>query len=170
MIAGNRDPSEGQPEARSGRWIPWTFVGMFGVILAANGIMVAFAFGTWSGLSADDPYRRGLAHNKHVETVTRQQELGWQVGLGFKPSGPGAGELRLRALDREGRPILGANVTATVVRPVVRGQDFTVTLSGRGKGMYTPVVRFPKPGLWEVRYTIDGNGETVNAARRIKVQ
>lgn len=158
------------PKARTGRWIPWTFVGMFGVILAVNGIMVTLAFYTWSGLSTADPYRRGLAHNQTVAEIERQERLGWKVSLGFTPGGPGAGELRLRALNKAGRPILGATVTATVIRPVVQGADFTVTVPGRGKGLYTADVRFPKPGQWEVRYRIHGDGETVTAVGRIRVR
>ena len=163
-------PTGASPKPRTSRWIPWTFVGMFGVILAVNGIMVAVAFETWSGLSTTEPYRRGLAHNKQAAEIERQERLGWQVALGFAQKAPGTGELRLRAVKKAGRPILGATITARIVRPVAQGADFAVTLSGRGKGLYTTAVRFPKPGLWEVRYRIRGEGETVTAVGRITVR
>ncbi|MEQ8699381.1 MAG: FixH family protein, partial [Bauldia litoralis] len=98
-VSTNAQP-KARTQARTGRWIPWTFVGMFGVILAVNGIMVAVAFDTWSGLSTTEPYRRGLAYNSQLAEIERQQKLGWQVSLGFAPGGPGAGELRLRAVDK----------------------------------------------------------------------
>lgn len=160
----------GTPEARRGRWIPWTFVGMFGIILLANGIMVTAAFDSWSGLSTTDAYHKGLLHDRQIAERDREEHLGWQVSSGFEQRAPGAGELRLRALDKAGNPILGAEVVAKVVRPVVEGSDFTVTLPGRGAGLYTLPVQFPKRGLWEVRYRIHGNGETVSAVHRIQVK
>jgi nitrogen fixation protein FixH len=155
---------------RSGRWIPWTFVGMFGIILAVNGTMVALALDTWSGLSTTEPYRRGLMHDRQLAEVEREQKLGWKVSGGFKQTRPGGGVIELRALDRDGRPILGAKVVARVVRPVVEGSDFTVTLPGRGAGLYTADVAFPKRGLWELRYRVVGNGDKVSAIHRIRVK
>jgi nitrogen fixation protein FixH len=158
------------PSERRSRWIPWTFVAMFGVIVAVNGIMVMSALDTWSGLATNDPYHHGLKYNRKIAEVERERKLGWQLASGFHATAPGRGELRLRAFDRNGRPIMGAKVVAKVVRPVTFGLDFTVALAGRGAGLYAAAVRFPKRGLWEVRYHIAGNGERVTAVRRIEVK
>ncbi len=159
------------PTQRSGRWIPWTFVGMFAIILAVNGTMVTLALETWSGLSTKEPYRRGLLHDRQLAEIEREQRLGWKVSVGFKPTAPGNGDIELRALDRAGKPILGAKVVARVVRPVVEGSDFTVTLlPGRDAGLYVASVHFPLRGLWEVRYSVVGDGDKVTAIHRFQVK
>ena len=48
------------------RWIPWSFVALFGVIVIANGTMMFFAFDSWTGLSTDDSYKRGLVYNESL--------------------------------------------------------------------------------------------------------
>jgi nitrogen fixation protein FixH len=44
------------PAARRSRWIPWAFVAFFGVVLAANAIMIVIAITTWPGLQTQQAY------------------------------------------------------------------------------------------------------------------
>ena len=72
-------------ESRRSLWIPWAYVGMFGVIILVNLTMALFALDSWTGLSANDPYKRGLVHNRTQEAIRNQDKLGWQVGLAQTP-------------------------------------------------------------------------------------
>ena len=40
--------------ARRGRWIPWLFVAFFAVVFTANGLLIAFALESYTGLDGAD--------------------------------------------------------------------------------------------------------------------
>ena len=105
-MSSGRTTANGDRERRS-RWIPWTFVWGFVVILAANGIMVFFAFDSFTGISTDDAYRRGLGFNEQVEARQRAETLGWQVAARLD-SGAADRRLVLALHDRAGRALSSA--------------------------------------------------------------
>ena len=155
---------------RRGRWIPWVFVGGFGVIVIVNAIMIAFAVGTFSGLTTSEPYTKGLRFNDQLRQVEAQERLGWHVSSGFARTGAQAGDLTLAITDRAGGGISGARVTATFTRPLERKRDFTVTLEARGAGRYAAHADLPLPGLWLVRYRIERDRDVLEASERIEVE
>jgi len=69
-------------------WGPWVFFAMFAVIIAVNGVMVAFAFGTWTGLETDGAYEKGLSYNDTLEAARRQAALGWRSRSRSNPGTP----------------------------------------------------------------------------------
>ena len=162
MTAGtNRN---GAQERRS-RWIPWTFVWGFVVILAANGIMVFFAFDSFTGVSSDDAYRSGLGFNEQLVAKRKAAALGWQVAA--RVDGTAAGRrLTLALHDRAGRPLSSADVRAEFRRPIERGLDFTVALKPLGDGRYGAPFAPPRRGQWRVRFHIATGGERIVAERR----
>ena len=157
----------GAQERRS-RWIPWTFVWGFVVILVANGIMVFFAFDSFTGISTDDAYRRGLGFNEQVEARQRAETLGWQAAARLD-KGPGGRRLTLALHDRAGRALSSAQVRAEFRRPIERGLDFTIALAPRGDGRYDAPVRAPRPGQWRVLFHIALGGERIVAERRFVI-
>lgn len=155
---------------RGDRWIPWTFVAMFGVIIIANGTMMFFAFDSWTGLSTNDSYKRGLVYNESLAKQETQARLGWKIASGFQPSGRLAGEIRVKMTDKAGSPLGGARVIALVRRPVAKGNDFKLVFDDIGGGRYRTRASFPLPGQWELRYQVVYEGHRFDAQQRIKVQ
>lgn len=158
----------GERERRS-RWIPWTFVWGFVVVLAANGIMVFFAFDSFTGVSTDDSYRRGLGFNKQLEAQQRASELAWQVAARMDKTAAGR-RLVLALRDKAGRPLSSASVRAEFRRPIERGLDFAVALKPLGEGRYDAPVHAPRPGQWQVTFHIALGGESIVAERRFVVE
>ena len=154
---------------RRSRWIPWAFVWGFVVILAANGIMVFFAFDSFTGVSTDDSYRRGLGFNKQLEAQERATALAWQVAARLDRGAAGR-RLVLALHDKAGRPLSSATVRAEFRRPIERGLDFTVALTPRGDGLYEAPVREPRPGQWQVVFHIAVGGDRIAAERRFVVE
>ena len=152
------------------RWIPWSFVGLFVIILIANGTMMFFAFDSWTGLSTDDSYKRGLVYNESLADREAQTRLGWNMAAGYRPTARLAGEIRVRMTDKAGAPLYDATVVATVRRPVAKGHDFRLTFEQIGGGRYRALTSFPLPGQWEVRYRVELKGRHFEAQQRIKVQ
>lgn len=161
-------PGAGDSGERRGRWIPWTFVWGFVVILAANGVMVFFAFDSFTGVSTDDAYRRGLGFNAQLEARRRADALGWQAAARLDRD-PAGRRLILALHDKAGLPLSSARVRAEFRRPIEQGLDFTVDLTPRGGGRYDAPIRSPRPGQWRVLFHIAIGGDRIVAERRFVV-
>jgi nitrogen fixation protein FixH len=133
------------------RWIPWSFVGFFVVLIAVNGVMVTFALDTWPGMESANAYEDGLAYNKTLDEARRQEAMGWHYGFAFSQPGALDAHIEVSLRDRDGTALSQAMVTARLVRPTSEGHDFEVELPGDGSGRFAADVALPLPGLWEVR-------------------
>lgn len=140
---------------RRGAWIPWLFVGLFGIVVVVNGIMIWLAIGTFPGLVTDRPYDRGLAYNRNLEAAAAQDALGWQARLAARLEGPTTAVFELELHDRDDRPVDGAEVRAEVRRPVGTGLDFDVVLKPIRPGVYRAAAALPQPGAWDVHLVVE---------------
>jgi nitrogen fixation protein FixH len=155
-------------QRRSGWWYPYIYVGIFLVVLAVNLIMAYSAVHTFSGVE-ENAYEKGLAYNQTLAKMQAEQDLGWTVRAAIRPHADASGDPRpadvvAELRDRDGRPLTGLGVTATLVRPTLIGLDSSVPLVEQGDGRYMAAVVLPKPGLWELRLTArkgDAVDETV---------
>jgi nitrogen fixation protein FixH len=154
-------------DARRGHWIPWAFVAFFGIVLAANGAMIWFAFQSWTGLETGSAYQRGLAYNRTLETVRQQAALGWKVGFSFEQAGERQAMIELTLQDRHGDLLESADVRATIVRPTHAGYDFVQTLAHRTAGRYQALLDLPLPGQWEIRVVAAEGGDAYRLTERV---
>ena len=69
------------------RWVPWAFVGFFGVVLLANSAMLWVAFSTWTGLAADRAYDRGIHYNEDARLAALVQDVVFWLAWPTMPSG-----------------------------------------------------------------------------------
>lgn len=139
MIAAG--PRHRQPMS----WVPWAFVGAFAVVIAVNAVLIVMATRTFSGLVVEKPYLKGIAYEQTLQREAAQATLGWQVTTAFRK-----GEVALRYLDRDSRPIATLAVAATVSSPVGLEAPITLDLPYRGEGWYAAPVALPRAGQWEV--------------------
>jgi nitrogen fixation protein FixH len=141
------------------------------VVIVVNGVLVAFAIGTFPGLETQDHYRKGLAYNDNLALTRAQVERGWHMDLAFTadPSVDGRerrGRLDVTFRDREGRPLDDLSVNAILVRPTHEGHDVSVALRPRGAGLYGSPVVVALPGQWEARILANRHGDTFQETRR----
>ena len=153
--------------ARDDRWIPWTFVAGFVVVIGANIVMATFAISSWSGLTTDDAYREGLAYNKQLDAVRDQQALGWRVALDVTKAADGGTAIAVRLRDRFGGDISDAGITATLVRPTHEGADIEARLQPRGDGRYGARIKLPLLGQWDLKLHIIRDGQIHQSIRRL---
>jgi nitrogen fixation protein FixH len=151
--------------ARKGHWIPWTFVGFFGVVFVANAILVWFALTTFTGLDREEPYLRGVDYNAVLAEERRQEALGWTAAVEVD-----AGRLAVEVADRLEQPLGGAVVHADVTRPVDAALDFSTELAAVGDGRYAAPVDWPAPGRWDVLVTVERDGHVLQHHRRLVVR
>lgn len=155
------------PDRRRDAWIPWLFAAFFGIVLTVNGILAYLAVSTFTGLETTDYYRKGLAYNEVLDAQREQAALGWDVAFAFEPDGAQRGLLAVRATDRAGRPLDGATVTATLVRPTQAGYDMEVTLAQVGAGSYEAELELPLRGQWDIRTRIEHRSGAFRTVQRI---
>jgi len=150
-MRGKSDGEEGGGERRS-RWIPWTFVWFFVVLAAIQGVMIWFAIESFSGLTAEDAYQRGIAYNRTIAAKEAETALGWQVTLTWQAdrSAAGKGRLELQLEDRLGQPLQGAEIKARLRRPLGPATVTDTPLAAAGPGLYGADLSLPLRGQWDV--------------------
>ena len=150
------------------RWIPWSFVGFFLVVFLVNGIMLYFALGSWTGITTDDAYKKGLAYNDRLAEAEAQAKLGWQTRLAVPKEAGVDSEIVLTLRDRDGGPVSGAEVRARLVRPTHEGYDQEVSLVGDGRGQYRAAVALPLPGLWVAQVHVAHDRGSLKLSERFR--
>ncbi|MGE5504588.1 MAG: FixH family protein [Actinomycetota bacterium] len=155
-----------------GWWYPYIFLGVFLVVVAVNGLLAYFATSTFTGLETENPYEKGLAYNENLALARAQQALGWTVESKAEPVA-GAGhraQLSVSYRDRNGKPVDGLNVRATLLRPTTKGYDSDTTLMATGPGTYGAVVDLPLAGVWDMDVVALGKDASYQFERRFVVQ
>ncbi len=160
------EPRDNIRDRRQGRWIPWLIVAFFGVVIAANGVMVYIATTTFTGLQTEGHYLKGLAYNRVIEAERAEQALGWQVTVRFESTGERRGRIVAHAEDAAGAPLADAVVVAHLVRPTQDGYDMSITLTSEDNGLYAAEIELPLPGLWEIQTQIVHPSGTYRTAQR----
>ena len=151
-------------------WGPWVFFAMFAVVVAANGIMMFFAFTSWTGLETLGAYDKGVAYNKTLEAARAQQALGWQVESEVLSNGAQGVRIEVALRDSQGAPVTPDRVRVRLIRPTHSGSDTTVTLAKRGAGRYGAELVLPLLGQWDLLILAEHPGGIYQARRRVVIE
>ena len=73
------------------------FLAFFAAVFVVNGAMIYSAVSTYTGLVANEPYRKGLHYNERIAADERQARLGWTDDAAGRPRRPRARRARRRA-------------------------------------------------------------------------
>lgn len=157
-------------EQRRSRWIPYAFFGFFGVVIAVNMVMLGFALGTFNGLSTEGAYDRGLGYNQELADYEAQRALGWHVETVVVPLAGGGRELVVSLASRDGLPLVGAEIAATLLRPTQAGLDQSVALREDRAGVYVGTADLPQPGQWTVSLDIAHGDDRYRYERRMTLR
>lgn len=136
-------------------------VAFFAIVMSVNAVFLVNAYRTHPGQVAPRPYEAGLLYNAQLERLRVQDALGWRAGAEARPTG-----LDVMMQDRDGRPLTGLKVSATLQRPATEHGRAEVVLNETGPGRYS--VDRTLSGTWDVRIVAaDGAGRTLTAERRL---
>lgn len=128
----------------TGRHVLIAVVAFFGTVFLANGIFLYSALSTYTGVVAQEPYRKGLQYNERIAAAERQDQLGWQADTALVPEQG----LSLVLRDRQGGPVSGLFVSGVLGRPSTNQHDQNVTLTEVEPGRYVAPVDGLTPGAW----------------------
>jgi len=153
---------------RPGWWYPYIFVAVFGLVVAVNATMVWLAGTTFSGLSTERAYDKGIAYNRALEAARRQEALGWTVTTKTEPVPDGSGTRIVQTYrDRDGLPVAGLRVRVRLSRPAAQGYDRDLVLAPTAApGDHAATVVLPLPGLWDLQAVAEGDGVGYQSFRR----
>ena len=121
----------------TGRKVLAMLLGFFALIVLVNGIFLYFALSSFSGLSTENAYLKGLHHNNTLAQGRAQKAAGWNVATAVPRPAPGQPViLRVQVSDREGRALDQLKLTGTFRRPTHEGDDLALDFKALGKGGY----------------------------------
>jgi nitrogen fixation protein FixH len=151
----------------TGRTVLLSMIGFFAVILAVNGIYIAFALSTDAGIVANEPYRKGLKYNERITADERQTELGWTSDISFES---GNGKLVAVLKDENGKALTGLIAKVLVGRATTNREDVAANLVEASPGRYEAVVSLHELGGFVANLEISEpgipGGSVVYRARR----
>lgn len=154
--------SSASPDVRRSRWIPWVFVGGFGVVIAVNAVLITAAVSTFTGTTTVGAYDRGRGYGAVLAEAERQRALGWRAAVTRVGD---AVQLAVRQPD--GAPLpADAAVTGFLQRPLERA---TVPLAFHptAPGGWRAVAEAPAPGLWEAVLTVRRGEDRLELRERL---
>lgn len=152
---------------RPGWYIPWILVAGFGVVLAVNLAMIWIAMGTWTGISTNRAYDKGITYNRNLDAAERQAALGWRASIETAQAAGLAGTISVRLVDAQDQPLERIDVRAAFERPTHQGYDFGLALERTGPGTYAASFTAPLAGLWDVRVIATRDGDRLVATERL---
>jgi nitrogen fixation protein FixH len=141
----------------TGKHVLGMLLGFFAFMLIANGFFVYFALTSFSGLSTDDPYQKGLNYNQALAAKVEQQARGWISDLRVDEVGPGEVLITLSVLDANGNAIDLSKAAAVLRRPAVQGEDVRIDFSKQGPALVSSI-KLEKLGNWDLKIMLHGGG------------
>ena len=136
-------------------------VAFFAVVIGVDAAFLTLAYRTHPGQVAPRPYEAGLIYNTELERLRVQEALGWRAAIEARPD---AVMVLLR--DRDGQPLRGLKVTATLLRPATEQGRSVLTLTETAPGQYSGP-RAGLSGVWDARIDATGGGHSFMAERRL---
>ncbi len=131
--------------------------GFFGVLFAVNGVFVYFALTSFSGVSVDDAYKKGLSYNQEISRFEEQRARGWQTGFSVSTLPDKRVAVFLSVTDKAGKLPDNLSATLLITRPARQDQDRTLNLE-MADGKFTADVQLSELGQWDLLVEINGGG------------
>ncbi len=128
--------------------IPWYFVLFFLVVFIVNGFFVYFAVSSFTGVTTEGAYTKGVAYNEVVAQKRKQDALGWQDNFSLENDGDHY-KISLSFSDKKSGELIPIDkVTGILFRPSNSGHDLNLNFTNSEE---TYVAEFipPLKGQWE---------------------
>jgi nitrogen fixation protein FixH len=132
-------------------------VGLVALLAASAGANIALVIITSRDTSfAVEPnyYAKALAWDQTMAQQSRNDALGWSLGLRIDPGDARGGKtVTVHLADRAGAPIAGAQVAVEAFHNARASRILSAALSPAGPE-YAAVMPLDRPGLWEFRLRV----------------
>jgi len=133
----------------TGKHVLFCFLGFFGLVFAANAVLVKAATSTFGGVQTNSSYKAGLVFEQDIARAEQQDALHWQVQGKLSRSGAGEAALDLSARDAKSIPLAGLTAHARLAHPADERLDHAIALDTIGAGQFRGVAQ-AQPGQWDL--------------------
>lgn len=133
---------------KDGRWIIGMIVGLLGVSVVANVILIVKAHDDPSFAVEPDYYQKAVSWDERQAARAASEDLGWRVVVRATRD-----RLEVRLFDRTGYPINDADLEVEAFHNARASARITADLEPKGGGLYALNRSFNRPGIWEYRLT-----------------
>ena len=141
----------GKPTKRqlTGKHVLFALCAFFGVMFAANGAFVYFAYSTFNGIETRDAYRSGLNYNARLGEAERQAARGWKTKVTVDAD---TRALAVSLTGKDGYPVTGLQIEAEIGRPATDKFDRMTKLVEKKPGIYEAQMADATSGAWIVAF------------------
>lgn len=144
MTLGQKAAPSKERGVLTGWHVLFMLLAFFGVVFGVNGVFLASAIKTYTGVVSVEPYVKGLQYNDRIAAGERQAKLGWQETLSVTSDGT----IDLTLVDDGGRPVRGVKLEATIGRPSTNRLDRPLMLVETDPGTYVAQAGALDNGTW----------------------
>lgn len=148
------------------RFFPVWVAGSMGVVIAVNIFMAYTAIHTFPGKAGGDGFDLSNRYNAVIDHAKAQAALGWAIAA----SANGERQPVVALADAQGKPITGARVAGSAMRPLGLDDKTVMAFHEVAPGRYVGEAPLVMIGQWELLLTASAQGHDVSAARRIVVR
>ncbi len=146
------------------------FMGLFAIVLAANGTMTYFALKTFSGEVTKHPYERGLAYNRDIAAARAQMARGWTADVRIEHGAGRRNEIRVRMRDANGQLLPGLKMEALFAAPADLARDIRIGLDESAPGDYAGLAQLPAGQRDLILTAARDGGEIFRSHNRVNVE
>jgi nitrogen fixation protein FixH len=157
--------SNGTSPRSAWRLFPWLIGAAMGVVVVVNVGMIYAALASFPGNAGEEGFGLSNQYNAVLDHVEREAELGWTM---LARANGGRPEVTLA--DRQGSPLSGASITASVERPLGAREARRLIFRETAAGRYVSDTALTLRGQWDLALSASVGGHAVTATRRIIVR
>ncbi len=150
---------------------PLAIVGVLAITVGANAWILYEANRDPNASALEsDYYRKAVAYDSTLAQARLDSLLGWRLDATPGAYDPAGTPIALTLADRDGRPIVGANVTLTAIHNLDAGRVVSASFVTGDDGRASARVPLHHTGLWELRFDARTSDERFTADLRRDVE
>ncbi len=146
---------------KPGSWWPLIIAGALAFHVISSLVVVYVATSDPSYAVEDDYYQKAVAWDEKRAQDRLNQDLGWSLDFSVTPpETPGEQPaLDVTLLDAGGKPLAGAVVSVEAFHNARADDIVREKLIDGGNGVYSATPQMNRNGRWEMRFTVDRDGD-----------
>ena len=144
-------------------FFPWFIAAAMGMVIAINCFMAYAALHTFPGTAGSDGFDLSNHYNAIIERMKQEAGLGWAVQAEVDQVGRPVVVLS----NRSGTALAGAEIEATVQRPLGDRHLQQVRFTEVSPGRYRGDAALDERGQWELEIWATADGQEFSTTRRI---
>ena len=142
------------------RTVLFCLLGFFGVVFAANAVLVGAATSTFSGVEVASSYAAGLKFQQELDAVRDQDALHWNVSAKLDRAAGGAVALAVSVRDANGAAVSAVEIEARLEHPADGRRDHVIVLQPAGPGLFKGVTD-AEPAQYDLLIDLARDGRTM---------